>query len=96
MTQPKHPYERLADELVDQIESGRLRPGDQLPSRRELCVKHGVSDQVVGGAMRVLRSKGLIVTLLGSGVFVADRPEAASSSGQLDAADDEEPEPVAV
>jgi DNA-binding GntR family transcriptional regulator len=67
-----HPYRRLADELRRRIQTGTLKPGDKLPSRRELCVEFEVSDIVVGAAMRILHDEHLVVTVSGIGVYVAE------------------------
>jgi len=55
---------RLADKvafaLTDSILSGRLAPGDKLPSERDLCAQFGVSRPVVREAVRSLIAKGLL------------------------------------
>jgi GntR family transcriptional regulator, transcriptional repressor for pyruvate dehydrogenase complex len=56
--------ERLADRvttaLTDLITSGRLQPGDKLPSERELCEQFDVSRPVIREAVRSLIAKGLL------------------------------------
>jgi GntR family transcriptional repressor for pyruvate dehydrogenase complex len=66
--------DRLAQRLIDQIESGALRPGDRLPTEQQLAVAHGVSRTVVREAVHQLRSRALLVSRQGSGVFVAQTP----------------------
>jgi DNA-binding FadR family transcriptional regulator len=63
----------LADELRDDIASGRLRPGQRLPAEPELCVRAGLSRSTVREALRLLTSQRLIVTTRGvtGGSFVA-------------------------
>jgi DNA-binding FadR family transcriptional regulator len=63
----------LADELRDDITSGRLQPGERLPPEPELCVKTGVSRSTVREALRLLASQHLIVTTRGvtGGSFVS-------------------------
>ena len=65
-------YQLLADELRDDITSGRLRPGERLPPEPELCVRTGVSRSTVREALRLLASQHLIVTTRGvtGGSFV--------------------------
>jgi DNA-binding FadR family transcriptional regulator len=65
-------YQILADELRAQITSGRLRPGDRLPTEPELCQTSGVSRSTVREALRLLASQNLIVTTRGvsGGSFV--------------------------
>jgi GntR family transcriptional repressor for pyruvate dehydrogenase complex len=63
----------LADELREDITSGRLQPGERLPPEPELCVKTGVSRSTVREALRLLASQHLIITTRGvtGGSFVA-------------------------
>jgi GntR family transcriptional repressor for pyruvate dehydrogenase complex len=69
---------RLSDQLAvlvgDQISAGTLRPGDRLPTEQQLALAHGVSRTVVREAMHQLKSRQLVVSRQGSGVFVAATP----------------------
>ncbi|MEH0934905.1 winged helix-turn-helix domain-containing protein [Micromonospora psammae] len=69
----KSKWERLADHLRSQIESGELAPGAKLPSTSELCQEHGVSAITVRQAIFKLRTEGLIEGVQGVGVFVVER-----------------------
>ncbi|MGC5012244.1 PLP-dependent aminotransferase family protein [Streptosporangium sp. DT93] len=51
-----------------------LSPGDRLPSSRELIRHHRVGPGTVSRAIAVLAAEGAVVTLPGSGTFVASRP----------------------
>ena len=62
--------DRLALLLEGQIDSGELQPGDRLPTEAQLSQAHGVSRSVVREAMHQLRSRGLLRSRQGSGVFV--------------------------
>jgi GntR family transcriptional repressor for pyruvate dehydrogenase complex len=66
-------YQVLADDLRGQITSGRLRPGQRLPTEPELCLRSGVSRSTVREALRLLASQQLIVTTRGvtGGSYVA-------------------------
>ncbi|OJF10820.1 FadR/GntR family transcriptional regulator [Couchioplanes caeruleus] len=77
-------YQLLADELRDEITSGRLQPGERLPPEPELCVRSGVSRSTVREALRLLASQHLIVTTRGvtGGSFVA-HPDAQQLSDAL-------------
>ncbi|KQW37851.1 FadR/GntR family transcriptional regulator [Rhizobacter sp. Root404] len=66
--------DRLAVLLGDQIESGALRPGDRLPTEAQLALAHGVSRTVVREAVHQLKSREMVVSRQGSGVFVAPPP----------------------
>ena len=66
--------DRLAALLVRQIEHGALRPGDRLPSEQQLALAHGVSRTVVREAVHQLKSRQLLHSRQGAGVFVAEAP----------------------
>ena len=66
--------DRLAARLGRQIESGELVPGDRLPTEQALAETHGVSRTVVREAVHQLRSRGMLHSRQGSGVFVAAAP----------------------
>ncbi|MCT9934057.1 PLP-dependent aminotransferase family protein [Planotetraspora sp. A-T 1434] len=60
---------RLAGILREEADRGR--PGDRLPSSRELMRRHGVSPVTVSRAIAQLAAEGRVVTRPGSGAFVA-------------------------
>jgi GntR family transcriptional repressor for pyruvate dehydrogenase complex len=68
--------EKLSSAVVRQIEQlilrGILRPGERLPSERDLAEKLGVSRPSLRDAIAELAENGLLVSRAGSGVFVAD------------------------
>jgi GntR family transcriptional regulator, transcriptional repressor for pyruvate dehydrogenase complex len=66
--------DRLAAHLARQIASAALRPGDRLPTEQQLAQTHGVSRTVVREAVHQLKSRGLLRSRQGSGVFVAAAP----------------------
>ncbi|MER5173087.1 FadR/GntR family transcriptional regulator [Thioclava kandeliae] len=61
---------RLAATLREEIEEGRVLPGDRLPSESALTEAHGVSRTVVREAIAALRSEGRVEARQGAGVFV--------------------------
>jgi GntR family transcriptional repressor for pyruvate dehydrogenase complex len=68
---PARLSDRLAALLGERIGSGALRPGDRLPTEQQLALAHGVSRTVVREAVHQLRSRELVLSRQGSGVFVA-------------------------
>ena len=87
--------EKLSTAVVRQIEKlilrGILRPGERLPSERELAERLGVSRPSLRDALAELQDRGLLSSRAGSGVFVADVLGSAFSPAliQLFASDDE-------
>lgn len=67
--------DRLAALLAAQVEGGALRPGDRLPTEQQLALAHGVSRTVVREAVHQLKSRGLLHSRQGSGVYVAQPAE---------------------
>ena len=69
--------DRLAARLGAGIDAGGLRPGDRLPTEQRLADAHGVSRTVVREAVHQLKSRGLLRSRQGSGVYVTAPPAAA-------------------
>lgn len=65
-------YEAVAAQIQKQIADGTLRPGDRLPSERELAEAFGVSRASVRDAIRVLELAGLVVPRQGEGTVVRE------------------------
>jgi DNA-binding transcriptional MocR family regulator len=82
-------YEQLANQLHQSIERGVYRPGDRIPSVRELSRQQGVSISTVLQAYLVLENRGLIEAHPQSGYYVCDHianrlPEPEISAPGLD------------
>lgn len=73
--EPIHP-EKIATTVVHQIEQlilrGILKPGERLPSERELSERLGVSRPSLREALADLQASGLLTSRAGSGVYVGD------------------------
>ena len=63
-------YKDIIDHLVREIESGKLAPGQKLPSEAMVVKRYGTSRITVGRAMRELQQRGLIDRVAGSGSYV--------------------------
>jgi GntR family transcriptional regulator len=64
-------YLRLKTAIVQAIESGFIKPGDALPSERDIADDGGISRVTVRKAVQDLVRSGLLVQRHGSGTFVA-------------------------
>lgn len=63
-------YRQLADQLAELIRSGRLAPGDRLPSEPALARAHQLGRPTVRQATDLLVRRGLVQRRRGSGTFV--------------------------
>jgi GntR family transcriptional regulator len=71
-------YRQIVDQTAELIRSGRLAPGSQLPSVRELATQLLVSLITTRRAYADLEAAGLLVRRQGSGTFVAEEVEMAT------------------
>ena len=77
-------YKKVYQALWRDIQSGRLKKGDRLPSEAELVRKFGASRITVGRAVRDLQREGVVERRAGSGTYVrAPQTAAALSFGLL-------------
>ncbi|MCF7826168.1 MAG: GntR family transcriptional regulator [Candidatus Marinimicrobia bacterium] len=63
-------YIQVRDILKDLINSGKLQPGDQIPSENELSAQYNISRMTVRQASQELMREDLIVIRRGEGTFV--------------------------
>ena len=71
MTQNTPKFQRIADALLKEIESGALPPGDKLPSERDIASTYGVALLTARRALGELESEGRVVRMHRRGTFVA-------------------------
>src|SRR5262249_50937286 len=65
-------YRQIAEDLRHQIETGTLRPGEQLETEIELRDKYNASRNTIRDAIKLLVTRGLIETRPGQGTFVVE------------------------
>ncbi len=65
-------YEQVLEQIRQQIFSGRLKPGDKLPSERELAQRFRVSRSSVRDAIQALQTLRLVRSRQGGGTSVCD------------------------
>jgi DNA-binding transcriptional regulator YhcF (GntR family) len=64
------PYLRIVAEIRDRIASGRLRPGDRIPSTRQITQQWGVAMATATKVIATLRNEGVVDTRPGAGTVV--------------------------
>ncbi|HME91309.1 MAG TPA: FadR/GntR family transcriptional regulator [Myxococcaceae bacterium] len=65
-------YEHVAEQIQRLVTRGVLKPGDHLPSERELATKFGVSRSSIRDAIRTLEVIGIVESQQGKGTVVRD------------------------
>ncbi|UYQ64492.1 GntR family transcriptional regulator [Streptomyces peucetius] len=63
-------FERIADDLRQQIREEKLRPGQLLPTQSQLMQEYKASSLTVQKAIRLLRNEGWVIARQGRGTFV--------------------------
>ena len=71
-------YRQLVQQVRRDVMLGRLRPGDQLPSVKEVVDSLSVNPNTVVKAFGELAHQGLVVRRQGVGTFVAAAPPVTS------------------
>ncbi|WP_309246128.1 GntR family transcriptional regulator [Verrucosispora sioxanthis] len=79
---PTARYRTIAADLAAKIRAGDYRPGEALPSQRDLSAAYGVTLMTLRQALRQLSDEGLIEQQPGRGTFVAP-PHLAYRLGSL-------------
>ncbi len=71
-------YLQIAKEIKHSIAVGSLRPGEQIPSVREIALQITVNPNTVAKAYRELETQGIVETRRGTGTFVSNEVFAIS------------------
>jgi GntR family transcriptional regulator, arabinose operon transcriptional repressor len=75
-------YQRIYQYLSEEIVSGRFRPGDRVPSEKELSEQFEVSRITSKKALEMLSDEGVIERVPGKGSFVAEAVPVASTASR--------------
>jgi DNA-binding transcriptional regulator YhcF (GntR family) len=76
-------YLQLMEQVKHAIETGALRPGDQLPGIRPLAEQLVVNPNTVAKAYRELEHEGVVELRQGAGAFVAEQARAKEAANAL-------------
>ncbi len=77
-------WAQVADSLKRDMVSGRLKPGDKLPSTRELAVRFTINPNTAARVYQELENAGLCGTQRGLGTFVtADAGRIADTRARM-------------
>ena len=72
-------YRQIVDQVRQAVASGVMRPGDRLPSVREMAVELAVNPNTIAKAYQELERDGVIETPRGKGSYIADREHTLSA-----------------
>src|SRR6476646_3742210 len=79
-------YLQLMEQVKHSIETGAVRPGEQLPGIRPLAEALVMNPNTVAKAYRELEHEGVIELRQGAGAFVSDKAPAKNDADKLRAA----------
>lgn len=71
-------YTQVADQVRQKLAAGELKPGDQLPTVRQLATDLRVNFNTIARAYRILDEAGLISTQQGRGTYIWEPPDSNS------------------
>ena len=66
-------YRQIIHQVLLAVGDGRLKPGTQLPTVRQLAVDLSVNLNTVAKAYREMEIRGIVQTQQGTGTFIAER-----------------------
>ena len=72
-------YLQIVEQIRQLVASGTLKPGDQLPTVRQLAAELRINFNTVARSYRILDESGLISTQHGRGTYIWEQPTAETS-----------------
>lgn len=76
-------YEQVSRQIIEGIARGDMKPGDTLPSVRNLAADLGVNMHTVNKSYHELEAKGILTIRAKSGAIIRSVEERALTSEQL-------------
>ena len=65
-------YEQIKSGMIELVSAGGLKPGEKLPSVRDLATQLAINPNTIQRAYRELETEGYICSVPGKGSFVAE------------------------
>ncbi|HOJ17740.1 MAG: GntR family transcriptional regulator [Ignavibacteriales bacterium] len=66
-------YYNIFEELLGEVESGKLGPNEKFPSENDLCQRFNVSRGTIREALKLLEQHGVITRTQGKGTFITEK-----------------------
>ena len=76
-------YQEVIDWIQHQVSSGKLKPGDRIPSENDLCEQFNISRQTARHAIGNLVNDGILTAFRGSGTYVSDERVRSGERSQI-------------
>ena len=89
-------YVQIRDQMLQAIGAGILRPGEQMPTMRQVAVMLKVDLNTVRHAYSDLEKTGAIVILRARGTYVADSPPPVDENRYAKRVDDVAQQAIAI
>lgn len=80
-------YRQIVEQVKAALAAGALRPGDRLPSHRDLAKELVVAPLTISRAYEMLEREGLLATERGRGTFVATGAGGAAAAAEEELSD---------
>ena len=68
-------YAQIVEQVKHQVATGKLQPGEQLPTIRHLAVELRINPSTVARAYTELQHAGVLDTQQGRGTYIAEQPD---------------------
>jgi GntR family transcriptional regulator len=66
-------YRQIIQRIEQSVLSGRLEPGDRLPTIRSLAIELKINPNTIAKAYSELEIRGIVTTQVGSGTYISDK-----------------------
>jgi GntR family transcriptional regulator len=66
-------YRQIIQQIEYAVLSGRMKPGDRLPTIRSLAVELKTNPNTIAKAYNELEIRGVLATQVGSGTYISDK-----------------------
>lgn len=80
---PGYKYVKLAESIAARIRSGEFRSNSRLSPELDMVDEYGVSLGTARSAIRLLRERGLVITVRSKGTFVVDQVQRRTAKSQF-------------
>ncbi|MDR1108459.1 MAG: GntR family transcriptional regulator [Spirochaetaceae bacterium] len=66
-------YRQIIQQVEYAVLSGRMRPGDRLPTIRSLAIELKINPNTIARAYGEMEIRGILITQVGSGTYISDK-----------------------